>query len=200
MTLLNYGQGQVYFTEEQGASKVISGNYAVKDFNVYLTNDTEDDLIVENKYEVNSRLPSGPLTYIQPYDDVVPAAFLSIAQGENKPFAFGGMVETQIQAKAVILADNPYQLDGVLSIFMDSVNESIVPIPMSGYPITELGDLKGDSYSYTTAKNPYTGEMVMYVDKVKTSKLSDRTRNVLANELYVGFIDFDIEKARLRFS
>ena len=68
----------------------ITGSFSVKDFNVYLTNDTEDDLIVENKYTVNSRLPSGPWTYIEPYDDVVPAIFLSTAQAENKPFAFGG--------------------------------------------------------------------------------------------------------------
>ena len=83
---------------------------------------------------------------------------------------------------------------------MDSVNEVITAIPMSGYPITELGDLKNDNYSYTTAKDPYTGATSFYVDKVKTSKLSDRTRNVLANELYVGFIDFDIQQHRYRFT
>ena len=68
----------------------VTGEFAVKDFNVYLTNDTEDDLITENKYVVNSRIPSGPWNYIEPYDDVVPAAFLSVAQTENTPFAFGG--------------------------------------------------------------------------------------------------------------
>ena len=197
--VLDFDNGRALVSGSQTDAD-ITGEFAVKDFSIYLTNDTEDDLIIENKYVVNSRLPSADWNYIEPYDDVVPAAFLSIAQGENKPFAFGGMVDTEIQAKAVILADNPYQLDGALSIFMDSLNEAITPIPMSGYPITELGDLKGDSYSYTTAKQPYTGEDIFYVDKVKTSKLSDRTKNVLANELYVGFIDFDIQKARMRFS
>tara|TARA_B100000519_G_C14245634_1_gene439672 strand:- start:893 stop:1741 length:849 start_codon:yes stop_codon:yes gene_type:complete len=177
----------------------ITGSFAVKDFNVYLTNDTEDDLIVENKYIVNSRLPSGPWNYIAPYDDVVPAIFLSTDAAENKPLAFGGMEDTIVNAKAVVLADNTYQLDGVLSIFMDSVNEMITRIPMSGYPITELGDLKNDSYSYTGTKDLFTGATAFFVDKVKTSKLSDRTRNVLANELYVGFIDFDIQQFRYRF-
>jgi hypothetical protein len=37
-------------------------------------------------------------------------------------------------ANAVVLAEDTYQLDGVLSIFMDSVNEVFTPIPMSGYP------------------------------------------------------------------
>ena len=178
----------------------ITGEFSVKDFSVYLTNDTEDDLIIENKYVINSRLPSGPLTYIEPYDDVVPAIFLSTATAENKPFAFGGLEDTVVQAKAVVLADDPYQLDGVLSIFMDSVNEVFWPIPMTGYPSTELGDLKNNSYSFTATESGYTEGVSFFVDKVKTSKLSDRTRNVLANELYVGFIDFDIQQHRYRFS
>ena len=178
----------------------VTGEFSVKDFNIYLTNDTEDDLIVENKYVVNSRLPSGPWTYIAPYDDVVPAVFLSTASAENKPFAFGGMEDTVTQAKGVVLADNPYQLDGVLSIFMDSVNEVITTIPMTGYPTTELGDLKNDSYSYTATESGFVTGISFFIDKVKTSKLSDRTRNVLANELYVGFIDFDIQQHRYRFT
>jgi len=154
---------------------------------------------VENKYVVNSRIPSGPETYIQPYDDVVPAIFLSVAQAENDPFALGGMQRTKTQAKAVILAEDTYQLDGVLSIFMDSVDEVIAAIPMSGYPIDELGDLKENEFNYTGTAESYKDVEKFCVEKVRTSKLSDRTRNVLANELYVGFIDFDIDQYRYRF-
>jgi hypothetical protein len=177
----------------------ITGEFAVKDFSVYLTNDTEDDLIVENKYVVNSRLPSGPETYIAPYDDVVPAVFLSTSISENKPFAFGGMEDTVVHANAVVLAEDTYQLDGVLSIFMDSVNETFAEIPMSGYPITELGDLKDSEYYYTGTTAGYAGTQEFIVDKVRVSKLSDRTRRTLANELYIGFVDFDLIKNRYRF-
>jgi hypothetical protein len=109
------------------------------------------------------------------------------------------MQETKVQAKAVILAEDTYQLDGVMSIFMDSVNEVIAAIPMSGYPITELGDLKDGNFNYTGLANDYAAETKFCIEKVKTSKLTDRTRNVLANELYVGFVDFDIEQYRYRF-
>ena len=196
--VFDFENGRALFSGSD-TSMTVTGEFAVKDFSVYLTNDTEDDLIVENKYTVNSRIPSGPLTYIEPYDDVIPAIFLSISQAENSPFALGGMQETKIQAKAVILAEDTYQLDGVMSIFMDSVNEVIAAIPMSGYPITELGDLKDGDFNYTGLANDYLGETKFCVEKVKTSKLTDRTRNVLANELYVGFVDFDIEQYRYRF-
>ena len=196
--VFDFENGRALFSGDN-TSMTITGEFAVKDFNVYLTNDTEDDLIVENKYVVNSRLPSGPLTYIEPYDDVVPAIFLSVSQAENAPFALGGMQETKVQAKAVVLAEDTYQLDGVMSIFMDSVDEVIAAIPMSGYPITEFGDLKEGDFNYTDLSEAYKGETKFCVDKVKTSKLTDRTRNVLANELYVGFVDFDIEQYRYRF-
>lgn len=177
----------------------VTGEFAVKDFNVYLTNDTEDDLIIENKYVVNSRLPSAQEGAIAPYDDVVPAIFLSVTQSENEAFALGGMQTTKAQANAVILAEDTYQLDGVLSIFMDSVDEVISSIPMSGYPINELGDLKDNTFNYTGTAKSYDGETQFCVEKVRTSKLTDRARNVLANDLYVGFIDFDIEQQRFRF-
>ena len=196
--VFDFENGRALFSGSN-TSMTVTGEFAVKDFNVYLTNDTEDDLIVENKYTVNSRLPSGPLTYIEPYDDVVPAIFLSVSQAENSPFALGGMQETKVQAKAVVLAEDTYQLDGVMSIFMDSVDEVIAAIPMSGYPITELGDLKGGNFNYTGLAEDYQGETKFCIEKVRTSKLTDRTRNVLANELYVGFVDFDIEQYRYRF-
>ena len=178
----------------------LTGQFSVKDFNVYMTNDTEEDLVVENKYTVNSRLPSGPYTYIDPYDDVVPAIFISSSDAQNKPFALGGMQDTVVAMKAVILADDTYQLDGVLSIFMDSIDECLNPIPMTGYPTTELGDLKDGSYNYTTVKGGYSGDMKFYINDVKTSKLTDRDRKSLAHDMYVGFIDFDVQQHRYRFN
>jgi hypothetical protein len=178
----------------------VTGEFAVKDFNVYMTNDTEEDLVVENKYVVNSRLPSGPYTYIQPYDDVVPAVFISSSDASNTPFALGGLQDTKVNMKAVILAEDTYQLDGVLSIFMDSIDECITPIPMTGYPITELGDLKDNSYNYTSVKDGYSGETKFYINGVTTSKLTDRDRKSLAHDLYIGFIDFDVQLYRYRFN
>ena len=178
----------------------ITGSFAVKDFNVYMTNDTEEDLVVENKYTVNSRLPSAPYNYISPYDDVVPAVFIASSDSRNSPFALGGMQDTQVTMKAVVLAEDPYQLDGVLSIFMDSAEECINPIPMTGYPTTELGDLKNNTYNYVNKKNEYSDEIKFYINGVTTSRLSDRDRKSLAHDLYVGFIDFDVQQHRYRFN
>tara|TARA_Y100001951_G_C11268185_1_gene256957 strand:- start:285 stop:1133 length:849 start_codon:yes stop_codon:yes gene_type:complete len=197
--VLDFDNGRALISGDVTTSTV-TGEFAVKDFNIYLTNDTEDDIIVENKYVVNSRIPSITETNITPYDDVVPAIFISTTRGENAPYALGGLQNSKINVNAVVLAEDTYGLDGVLSIFMDSVDECFAELPMKEYPVTELGDLKDNTYNYTGTAAGFDGNLKFYVDRVTTSKLTDRERNILANELYVGFIDFDINMARTRFS
>ena len=177
----------------------VTGSFAVKDFNIYYTNETEDDLIIEKKYTVNSRLPGASQNAISPYDQVVPAIFLSNESMVNKPFALGGMEETTVRASAVVLAEDSYQLDGVLSIFADSHNEAFNQIPMSGHPMNEFADLKKGNYSYTDVAGTYDSQRPFYVENVTTSKLADKARKSLANDLFVGFIDFDIQTHRRRF-
>ena len=177
----------------------VTGSFAVKDFNVYYTNDTEDDLIVEEKYTVNSRLPGASQGAIDPYDQVVPAIFLSNETMSNKGFALGVMEETTVPANAVGLAADSYQLDGVLSIFADSHNETFNQIPMSGHPMNEYADLKDGTYSYTDLAATHSANRPFYIENVTTSKLADKARKSLANDLFVGFVDFDIQVHRLRF-
>lgn len=195
--VLDFENGRV-LTSGVSKSSNISGSFAVKDFNIYFCNETEEDIIVENKYELNSRISSISKNYIQPYDQVVPAIFLSTEGIQNRGFALGGMEETTIKAKAVILAENIFQLDGVLSIFADSRNEVFAPIPMSAHPINEYGDLKNQNYSYSDLKNQYIGGQNFYINNAITSKLTDKARKSLSNDLYIGFIDFEIQQHRYR--
>lgn len=174
----------------------VTGTFAVKDFNLYFTNETEEDLLIDRKYVANPRVYSPPMNYIQPYDAVIPAIFLSSASIKNEPFAFGGQDTTKIIMKAVILAENTYQLDGILSLFSDSRNEVVANIPYSGYPITEYGDLKNGSYSYNTLKSQFQSEPFFFINEVDTSKLSDKAAKSLTNDLYIGFIDFELNQQR----
>ena len=198
---IDYDNGRIVETGSNYTSEsTITGTFAVKDFNIYFTNETEDDLVVENKYQVNSRIPTYNQSGIAPYDQVVPAIFLSTASMDNQGLAFGGEEATTVRANAVILSDDPYKLDGVLSIFGDSHNEVFRPIPMTGHPMNEYGDLKNGTYSYTSLSNQYSNNKPFLVENVTTSKLTDKARKSLANDLYVGFIDFDLKIHRFRFS
>jgi len=176
----------------------ITGSFAVKDFNIYFTNETEEDLIIEKQFEKNSRIIQEVEIYIIPYAECIPAIFISIEGAQNKGFALGGMEETTTMAKAVILAEDSYQLDGVLSIFADSRNEVFPLLSMSQHPYNEFNDLKTGYYSYKALKNQYPNSPLLYINNAKTSKLTDKARKSLANDMYVGFIDFEIQQHRYR--
>lgn len=75
-------------------SSNVEGIYSVKDFNIYITDQTEEELLIETKFDKNSRFDQEVLGGVKPYDQVVPAIFISYEQGYNKPFAFGGQDTT----------------------------------------------------------------------------------------------------------
>lgn len=180
-----------------GNNQTLTGTFAVKDFNVYLTNETEEDLVLESKFVNNSRYGGSAGTGIKPYDQAVPAIFINSETIQNVPFAFGGEDETRMGIKAVVLAEDNYNLDAVLSIFADSRNKDITLIPFSGHPATEYGDIDGGSYNYTGLVDTYkTVEEPLYIEDVVVSKLSDRAQKQSIGDLKVGFIDFDVYQRR----
>jgi len=174
----------------------VTGSFAVKDFNIYFTNETEEDLLIDRKFVANPRVYSPQENYVNPYDAVIPAIFLSSSTVKNDPFSFGGEDTTKILMKAVILAENSYQLEGILSIFADSKQSVFPTIPFEAHPITEYGDLKSGFYSYEALKSQYQNNQLFFVNDVDTSKLSDKSSKSLTNDLYVGFIDFEIHQQR----
>lgn len=195
--IFDYLNGRVLYTGELDSPQLLPTNALTKEINVYYTNENEEDLIIDRKFDHNVSATGA----IDPYDQVVPAAFFSINKLDNDPLAFGGEQTTKSTVSVTILAENPYQLDGVLSIFADSQDEVFKQIPMNDHPLNENGDLKnGEPYSYTGLSSQYTDKPFL-IQEVTTSKLtSSQSQKELLNNLYVGFVDFDIYINRFRFS
>ena len=177
------------------AAETLTGSFAVKDFNIYLTNESEEDLILENKFALNSRYNQTE-SGVKPYDQMVPAIFLNCEFMTNEGFAFGGEDKSTSNIKAIVLADSEYQLDGALSIFADSARKSFPKIPFSGHPSTEYGDTKEGSYSYTVLSNTFDSSNPYYIEDVTVSKFSQRAQNNVPGDLKVGFIDFEVCTSR----
>jgi len=178
-----------------GTNSTITGSFAVKDFNVYLTNETEEDLILENKFQLNSRY-SKTETGVEPYDQMAPAIFLNCEYMRNEGFAFGGEEKTTNIVKAVVLAENSYQLDGALSIFADSSRKIISKIPFSKHPSTEYGDIKNGLYNYANLANTYLNANPYYIEDVTVSKFSEKNQSIIPGNLKIGFIDFEVSTNR----
>ena len=108
------------------------------------------------------------------------------------------MEETTVTVVATVMSEDSFQLDGVLSIFADSRNELLPVIPMSEHPFNEFNDLKSGEYNYKNLSNQYNKCNGLYINEVTTSKLTDRARKSLSNDIFVGFIDFEIQQHRFR--
>ena len=201
---IDYENGRVFFTGDEngelpGNNLSLSGQFGVKDFNVYVTNQTEEDLVVENKFKTNDRFGNLETSGVLPYDQVIPAVFITSESINNQPFAFGGLDVTQTNVKAVVMTSDLYCLDCVLSLAADSKKQSFVEVDFNDFPVTEFGDIKTATYptgySYNQIET-YNTQELFHIEEVFVSKLSDRVKKKVNPNIFVGFIDFEIHKYR----
>jgi len=195
--IIDYENGRVLFDSDVETEAHISGSYSVKNFNTYVSNQNEESLIMEGKYKLNARY-TRELTNVAPYDEVTPAVFLSTTTSTNEPFALGGEDNTISNITAVAFAENTYQLDGILSVFADASKEVFRGIPYTGSPLDEYGNIKSTyptGYDYKNVANNNSTD-TFFVQNTTVSKISDKMDKFIPVPLYVGFIDFEINKYR----
>ena len=201
LTGINYEQGHVYFTSEiTSPSTRLSGNYSIKDFNVYLTNEAEEKLLFETKFSLRPRTTQTE-TGLDPNQITYPAIFLRNDGGTNEPMAFGGYDNTTINIRAVVLADSQYLLDAAASIFRDKARTFVTILETTDMPFNSLGGFKNSvQYNYTgvilgkTSENQY-----VFIENVTVSKFSRDINLKIDNlnpDIFNGVIDFEISKPR----
>lgn len=201
--MLDFDNGRVLlegsFFPDNYQSLRIKSDFAVKDVNIYLSSDTEENLIIENKYNLNSRtIPEHRQGLgLKPYEQVTPAAFVSMERSHNEPFAFGGEDLTTLNYRVIFFAEDLYQLDGLMSLCTDARNMGICSIDYEGHPFDEYGDLKTGYYSYKSTIEEFkkTGP-IMFIEDAASSKITDRLTKTINPNLYLGFVDFTISQSR----
>jgi hypothetical protein len=192
--ILDYENGR-FIGKSVPTGSVVSGAFSPKTINVYFTNDTEENIVLNVQEKINQSVVNKHEFYA-PYQQKLPAIYLSNDTALNKPFAFGGFNETQMKSKAIAIANNSYELDTILSIFADSYNELIPICDFDSHPLNEFGALKTGYYSYEDIKKNYKDHL--FVKDVIVSKLSDKLKQNLLKDLYIGFIDFTLSTFRYR--
>lgn len=183
---VNHYEGQVYFSSDQGAN-AISGNYAVKDFNVYLTNDPEENILFEEKYHINPRTTQ-VISGLAPNEQTYPAIYIKNNGGKQVPFAFGGVDNNKLEIRTVVLSDSSFKLDAVCGILKDSINK-YVPI-IDDLPYNAMNAYTGTNYNYTGLSATATGQNPLIWD-VHVSKNVTRGQG-LNPGIYTAFVDFEL--------
>jgi hypothetical protein len=188
---INPNNGQVYFTTNQ--SGTLSGNYAVKDFNIYLTSQPEEKLLFESQYQTRPKTDK-TLTGLAIESITYPCIFLKNNGGANEPFAFGGQDNTIIQVRAIVLADNMFSLDAVCSILKDKARE-YVPL-ITNNPYNNFGSLNSGYYNYDSlTSNIDISVNGFYISEVNVSKIFANI-NAPNPQVFPAFIDFTLSNIR----
>lgn len=196
--VIDHNQGRVILDPNvYGSNLSISGEFRTKDFNVYMTNETEEQLLIENTFV----LASDSETHLQNVEKlnldhyVVPAAFVTLSTSTNKPFAMGGLDQTIIDMRVVAMADSNYGLDAILSHFRDTKNLGSYLFEYQDFPFGEFFHIKSPPYNYPTM---ISGKMPdIWIQDVKSSKLYDRNSVLrLSKGMQVGFLDFELNIVR----
>lgn len=196
---INFNEGQVYFSQSVD-SQTISGRYAIKDFNVYLTSEPESKLLFETKFEPRQKI-SKNLTGLAPQTMTYPSVFIKYDGTYNEPLAFGGLDTTTFNIKLVILADSQFSSDALTSIIRDK-EKTFIPIfsePQMPYNI--YGDVKGGNYNYNLVAQNINFENLAFLCKISTSQIS--YRSAIINEIrslnpgiFPNVIDMKLEMVR----
>ena len=198
---IDYNNGRVLVdTSIHGASKTltITGDFAYKTVNVYITDETEENVILNSDFIIS---PVNQ-TYLQTNGGftnkiyTVPAVFLTLANSENKPFAFGGLDNTIANVRVVVVADSNYTLDGVLSMIRDSARSCFSLIDFEDFPYGEFSHIKSHPYKYEVLSKASSSKCS--IDEVVASKLTDRSRDRItgSRDHKIGFLDLSISKPR----
>lgn len=193
---INHYRGQIYFTGNPNG--FVSGNYAIKDFNIYLTNKTEEEILFKTQFEIRPKTIQS-ITGLADNAETMPCIFVKNNGGENESFAFGGVDNTRIDIRCIVLADNLYNLDAVCSILRDSAHKFMYTIYPNELGLDNLGNFTSGYYNYDTIiNNKLNGDDKLYIEEVRVSKVPNFGSNTIVynNSIFSAFIDFSLRKIR----
>jgi len=193
---INHYKGQVYFTGNINGQ--VSGNYAVKDFNIYLTNKPEEEILFKTKFNIRPKTPQFA-TGLADNIETIPAIFIKNNGGINEPFAFGGIDNTKIDIRCVAVADNLYHLDAISSILRDTAHKHMYLISSSDIGLDNMGNLKSGYFNYNNIiNNKINSSDKLYIEEVRISRIPNIATedNVNIFNTFSAFIDFSLRKIR----
>lgn len=188
---LDYGMGRSFgdFT-----GQTVSTTYAFKEFNIYSTHSDEAELIFNNKFDLQYRYdrPASGLAF---NSLVFPCVYIKILSNTNDPYAFGGIDLSNITIRTIILSDQPWQLDGAMSILGDAQTKYFPLFEETVLPFNVSGDYKDEAYNYDNLCLEH-GDDLIFIKKTKPTFFSEVTNLSINKKVYGGFVDFYLQDIR----
>lgn len=202
--MIDNDQGRVIMNSSVGTGLSISGNFSRKTLNTYITNESEEELLLNTDFLLADQDDQTFLESITGFSSLnytLPAAFISYNSSVNNPFAFGGMQDTRSNIRAVVIANDNYVLDSTLSLFRDSTETCVPILDYAEFPYGEYFHLKKYPYLYEIIYQQKMDVKAQYafIEKINVSKLYDTSSSALnlPRNMRIGFIDFTLSTPRM---
>lgn len=197
---INYDDGQLYFSSPLPGGTQVSGNYAIKDFNFYIADRPEEELLFETKFSPRPKVTQA-VSGLKDIQITFPCIFISADDIKSEPYELGGNELTTINVKTIILSDSQYKLDAVRGIMTDLVRLEVPLFNTNEWPFDNYGGYKsGVIYNYTgvaATKSPTTDTIFI------NNTTAGRFNRTIISELkqinqviYPGIVEFDLVKMR----
>lgn len=186
---IDFNEGRVLFSG--GITSNFSGSYAVKDFNIYVANDTEENIVFSTAYKYNKSFGAS-YSGNEPYTKYLPGIFINLPKGINEPFAFGGMDKSSYTVRLTCINDNYSKMVDLLSLLEDSTRTCFPLLYENDIPLNVYGDYKSGLYNYGTVRDAAVANNnnLVFIDRVSTSVLSNNSLRA-PNEL-ISFAEFEL--------
>lgn len=192
---INYDEGQIFFTGTNYSGATISATGCIKDFNVYLNNQTEEELLFETKFELRPKTTDQVATtssFLPPKAVTYPAIFIRLESADGEDFAFGGIDKMISNFRCLVLAESNYSLDACCSILKDLRKTDFSIIDPATLPFSTFGAITGSAYNYNTQVATQTDKALIWDVAVSKISFSD-TRIKLTNpQVCSALVDFEV--------
>jgi hypothetical protein len=177
LSKINHYDGNVSFSNPLPSGTIISGNFSIKDFNVYLSDSLDYKVVMDTKFSSNPKY-SQQATGVPLGEKVMPAIFLIPKTQEAKDLAFAGLDDNFMRIRGVIVCQNAYQRVGISNILKNLKLKQFPLIASTSFDY--LGNYTGINYnyfgsSYYGAYSPFVRKVTI-TDMPNSESYTDSTR------------------------
>jgi len=183
-------KGTLLFDNDM-SGHALTGNFAVKEFNMYLTTKSEQDLLFKTAKQTNPKIKQTD-EGLDPNTEAYPAIFLKNMGGYNQEFALGGIDNNITFVRAIVLANSAFSLDAVCGLMKSTSHRNFGII--GSLPFNAIGAFTNVTYDYEAliAQNPPGSSA--YIRDVRMTKIMPNQAGMqdLNLDVFAAFVDFEI--------
>jgi hypothetical protein len=194
---VDYEKGRVYFNTPV-AGGAISGQYAIKDFNVCVTSKPDEKILFEQKVNLRPKLSMTP-TGLLDNQITYPLIYIKKEHTEDEAFAFGGTKQTNMTIKAIVMADTQFKIDAVEGYMRDLMHTNVPILNQEEMPYNRYGGLKSGVYHYDNlTSGKVTAGSGAWISNVYSTKLNKNLYNIddLNPEVQLAMVFFELKAVK----